>query len=214
MFKADIDKVKELHEKYEFKGPLLDAGGLEDPTIADYEISARKALDITIEPGRVIKVPHPVQDDRYIKIHRPWSFIDPDYIIQNPESHGLSIEQLPERYPEFFNTVILVSVFEHVEDPFYISDCLYKIIKPGGLLFNSTPFIFPHHPSPQDNYRFSPGALRYIHGPHTGFNVLESNFHLQINTSDGIGDTNPDRYGQPQAIWASYALCRKEIQCD
>ena len=209
MFKADIDKMKSLHEKYKFEGPLLDAGGLEDPTIADYEISARKAIPIHLEDGRIIRVPHPVQDDRYVKIHRPWSFIDPGYTIQNPENHGYSIEQLPNIYPEYFNMVILVSVFEHVRDPFEISECLYKIIKPGGYLFNSTPFIFPYHPSPVDNYRFSPDALRYIHGPKTGFEVLEADFHLKIDTGAGVGDTNPDRYGQPQAIWASFCLCQK-----
>lgn len=210
MFKADIDKVKELHETYQFEGPLLDAGGLSDPTIADYSISAAKALNVTVEEGRVIKVPHPNQSDRYLKIHRPWSFIDENYTIENPEEgSGLYIEDLPEQYKDIFNTVIMVSVFEHVKDPFEISKSICRIMKPEGYFFNSTPFIFPYHPSPEDNYRFSPNALKYIHNK-TGFEVIESGFHLQINTGDGVGDTNPERYGQPQAIWASYALCRKK----
>ncbi len=207
MFKADIDKVKELHDRYGFKGPLIDAGGLSNPTIADYSISATKALSIHINDGRIVKIPHPDQNDRYLNISRPWSFIDPAYKIENPQEGGVFIEQLPHRYSDFFNTVIMASVMEHVKNPFEISDCIYKILKPGGFLFNSTPFIFPYHPSPEDNYRFSPQGLRYVHSK---FEILESGFHLQINTNDGVGDTNPERYGQPQAIWASYILCRKD----
>jgi hypothetical protein len=208
MFKKDLDKVKELHEKYQFKSPLIDAGGLSNPTVADYSISAAKAFSIHMEDGRVVKVPHPEQDDRYLNISRPWSFIDPAYKIENPEEGGVFIEQLPHRYPEFFNTVIMVSVMEHVKNPFEISDCIYQILKPGGFLFNSTPFIFPHHPSPEDNYRFSPQGLKYVHES-SGFEILEGGFHLKINAGDGVGDTNPQRYGQPQAIWASFCLCRK-----
>ncbi len=207
MFKADIDKVKELHDKYGFKGPLVDAGGLSSPTVADYSISAKKAIEVTVG-NRTIKVPHPVQDDRYLNINRPWSFIDPAYKIENPQEGGVFIEQLPHKYPEFFNTVIMVSVIEHVKNPFEISDCIYRVLKPGGMLFNSTVFLFPHHPSPEDNYRFSPGGLRHVH-ENSGFEILECDFHLKHNTNEGIGDTNPDRYGQPQAIWASFALCRK-----
>lgn len=207
MFKADIDKVKELHNKYGFKGPLIDAGGLSNPTIADYTISAKKAIEVAVG-DRTVKVPHPVQDDRYLNISRPWSFIDPAYKVENPQEGGIFIEQLPHRYPEFWNTVIMVSVMEHVRNPFEISDCIYRILKPGGMLFNSTPFIFPHHPSPEDNYRFSPGGLRNVH-EESGFEILECDFHLKIDTGEGVGDTNPDRYGQPQAIWASFCLCRK-----
>lgn len=208
MFKKDIDVVKELHGRLKFKGPLLDAGGLEDPVIADYDISAKKSVEITVEE-RKIRVPHPIQEDRYLKIHRPWSFIDPNYTIFNPEKNdGPNIEELPEKYPEFFNTVILVSVFEHVIDPFQISDALYKIIKPGGFLFNSTPFLFPYHPSPRDYYRYSPAALKYIHEK-SGFNWLEGYFHVEHSSLEGIGDTNPRNYLAPQAVMACYALCRK-----
>jgi len=209
MFKADIDKVKELHTKYGFKGPLLDAGGLSHPCIADYSISAAKALEVTVG-DRTVKIPHPVQGDRYLNISHPWSFIDQAYKIENPEEGGVFIEQLPHRYSESFNTVIMVSVMEHVKNPFEISDCIYKILKPGGLLFNSTPFIFPYHPSPEDNYRFSPQGLKYVHES-SDFEILEGDFHLKIDTGAGVGDTNPERYGQPQAIWASYILCRKPL---
>jgi len=107
------------------------------------------------------------------------------------------IENLPDKYPEHFETVIMVSVFEHVDNPYKVSDALFKIIKPGGYLINSTPFIFPYHPSPEDNWRFSPIALKRIHES-SGFEWLEGDFHIKINTGDGVGDLNPERYAEPQ----------------
>lgn len=210
MFKKDIDLIKDVHARYTLPAPLLDAGGLVNPTIADYSISMAKAIPVTLEDGRVVKVPHKDQSDRYVKIMRPWSFIDPSYIILNPANGDPYIEQLPEKYSGFFSTVIMVSVFEHVDDPYKVSDALFQIIKPGGYLINSTPFIFPHHDT-DDGWRYTPKTLQRIH-ERSGFQWLEGDFHIKINAGDGVGDTNPERYGQPQAIWASYALCRRP-QC-
>jgi SAM-dependent methyltransferase len=207
MFKKDIDLIKRLYDTFKFKSPLLDAGGLEYPVIADYDISANKAIDVTIE-NRSFKYPHPDQNDRYLKIHRPWSFIDPNYLILNPDKGDPYIEDLPRSYKDYFETVILVSVFEHVSDPYLVSNALYEIIKPGGYLINSAPFLFPYHPSPEDNFRFSPKALKNIHEK-SGFKWIEGDFHINYSTKDGIGDTNPLNYAAPQAIIASYALCKK-----
>ena len=211
MFKKDIDKVKELHSKYNFQSPVCDAGGLENPTIADYDISKNCAYEVTLElegQQRNIKIPNNNQNNRYVNINRPFSFIDKNYLVLNPDKGDPYIEQLPEKYTEHFNFVILVSVFEHIENPYVVSDALYKIIKKGGYLFNSTPFIFPYHPSPEDNFRFSPKALRLIHES-SGFKWLEGDFHINHSTAEGIGDTNPKNYLAPQAIMASYALCQK-----
>jgi len=213
MFKKDIDKIQELHAKYSFQAPLIDAGGLSDPAIADYDISVAKAVDVLVTDdmgARTVKVPHSQQSDRYLKIHRPWEFIDPSYIIANPEQGGLFIEDLPTRYSEHFASVITVSVFEHVNDPYEVSNAIFKIMKPGGLFFNSTPFLFPYHPSPEDNWRFSPKALQRIHEK-SGFQWLEGDFHINYSTAEGIGDTNPNNYAAPQAIIASYSLCRKPL---
>jgi len=209
MFKKDIDIVRLLHQKYNFIGPLVDAGGLESPVIADYDISVASATELLTSDGQIIKVPSSFQENRYLQIKRPWSFIEENYLILNPDKGGPSIEQLPEKYSGFFNTVILVSVFEHINNPYEISDALYSIVKPGGYLFNSTPFLFPYHPSPEDNFRYSPTALKKIHEK-SGFKWLEGDFHVNYSSKEGIGDTNPNNYGAPQAIMASYALCRKE----
>jgi hypothetical protein len=215
MFKKDIELIEGLHRKYRCAPPLLDAGGLENPTIADYEISIKKAIQMTLYDKSnnhqwQVNVPHPNQSDRYLNITRPWQFIDAQYLILNPEYGHPPIEALPQQYKERFNTVIMVSVFEHVNNPYIVSDAIYEIIKPGGYLINSTPFVFPYHPSPEDNFRFSPLALRRIHEK-SGFECIESDFHINYSGAAGIGDTNPQNYGAPQTVMACYALCRKRL---
>lgn len=211
MFKKDIDLVKALHQKYQFQAPLLDAGGLENPTIADYDISVAKALkvDLNLDGHQwSVHIPHPEQNDRYVPLNRPWSFIDSNYTILNPEYGDPFIEDLPTKYANSFNCLIMVSVFEHVENPYVVSDAIFQLLRPGGYLINSVPFIFPYHPSPEDNFRYSPVALQRIHEA-SGFEWIEGDFHVDYNSNQGIGDTNPDNYGAPQTIKACYALCRK-----
>lgn len=210
MFLKDYELIKQLHEKYKFKGPLIEPGGLERPSIADYEISKEKAYKVDLELGenkvkRTVMVPHENQRDRYKDIVRPWSFIDKYYLIENPEQGGKGMEELPDAYEEEFETVICTSVFEHITDPFECSDALFEIMKPGGYLINCAPFLFPRHDA-VDNWRFSPEALKYIHEK-SGFEWLEGDFHINYGSADGIGDYhNADQH---QAIVGCYALCRK-----
>jgi SAM-dependent methyltransferase len=211
MFLKDIEKVFELNEKYHFQAPLLDAGGLFNPTIANYEISKQKAVKVQYSfEGQTfsINAPHPIQDDRYAQISKPWNFIDNEYLILNPENGDPYIEDLPEKYGNKFSTVIMVSVLEHVDDPFKACEAIFKICKPGGYFFNSTPFMFPYHPSPNDNFRFSPNGLKIVH-ERSGFKVLECDFHLNYTSKDAVGDTNPANYGNIQPIMASFILCQK-----
>lgn len=210
MIMEDIELMQRLHARYQFHGPAVDLGGLEVPSIADYAHSKRKAIEVDAGGGRKIKVPHPEQNDRYRQMPRPWSYIDKDYMILNPEYGHPPIEELPKIFQDHFNLAIMVSVFEHVENPYVVSDAIFKIIKPGGYLFNSTPFQFPYHPSPEDNFRYSPKALERIHKA-SGFEWVEGAFHGQYRSSDGVGDTNPERYLDPQSMSFSYALVRKPL---
>lgn len=209
MLTEDIELVRKLHEKYRFPSPVVDLGGLESPHVANYHISMGKALTVDAE-GRKVKVPHPVQNDRYLVIPRPWNFLDPDYLVLNPEYGHPPIEELPETFSNRFGLAIMVSVFEHVENPYIVSDAIFKLMKPGGYLFNSTPFLFPYHPSPEDNFRYSPKALERIHRS-SGFEYLEGGFHATFRSAEGIGDTNPERYLDPQAMSFTFALVRKPL---
>lgn len=58
--------------------------------------------------------------------------------------------------------VACVSVLEYVSAPQMLVDEAYRVLKPGGLLYLSAPFVFPFHPPPDDLFRFSFQGLRTL----------------------------------------------------
>ena len=51
--------------------------------------------------------------------------------------------------------VVTVSTLEHVRYPQKVVSEIYRILKPGGIVYINVPFIFPFHADPDDFYRFS-----------------------------------------------------------
>ena len=51
--------------------------------------------------------------------------------------------------------VICVNVLEHVRYPQKVMKEIFRILKPGGIIYVNVPFIFPFHADPDDFYRFS-----------------------------------------------------------
>jgi len=51
--------------------------------------------------------------------------------------------------------VTSVSVLEHVKYPQQVVKEMLRILKPGGIIYISVPFIFPFHADPYDFYRFT-----------------------------------------------------------
>lgn len=66
--------------------------------------------------------------------------------------------------------VICSEVLEHVPDCLKAVDEIHRVLKPGGKLVLTVPFIFPLHA--RDYWRFTPRNLEYIFSGR--FNVLSS----------------------------------------
>lgn len=59
--------------------------------------------------------------------------------------------------------VILCSeVLEHLEEPGAAFTEFHRVLKPGGVLLLTTPFIWPIHEQPRDFYRYTEYGLRYL----------------------------------------------------
>ena len=58
--------------------------------------------------------------------------------------------------------VCILSVLEHVPQPWKIAEEIYRVLKPGGFVFAYTPFIFPYHGAPHDYFRYTNNGLRAI----------------------------------------------------
>ena len=61
-----------------------------------------------------------------------------------------------------FDSVVCFQVLEHVPRPWAVVAEVKRVLKPGGLFLATVPFIFPHHPSPTDFYRFTHEGLAQL----------------------------------------------------
>ncbi|MFH0854426.1 MAG: class I SAM-dependent methyltransferase [bacterium] len=71
-----------------------------------------------------------------------------------------------------FDTIICFQVLEHVLDPQKVIEESFRILKKGGYMLLSTPWMHPYHGEPDDYYRFSKDALSYLLKK-SGYEILE-----------------------------------------
>ncbi|MFY0592612.1 class I SAM-dependent methyltransferase [Roseivirga sp.] len=71
-----------------------------------------------------------------------------------------------------FDSVMATEVLEHCPDPTIVLKEIVRVLKPGGKLFFTVPFIWNLHEVPYDEYRYTPFALeRLMH--EAGFNSVD-----------------------------------------
>jgi len=69
-----------------------------------------------------------------------------------------------------FDGLATESMLEHVSDPVGAASEIARILKPGGIVYASAPFIHPYHASPDDFNRFTTSGLKQLF---PGFEVIE-----------------------------------------
>lgn len=61
-----------------------------------------------------------------------------------------------------FDAVFLLEVLEHVTEPDRALSEVHRVLRAGGLVVVSTPFVFEIHDAPHDYYRFTEHGLRHL----------------------------------------------------
>jgi len=64
--------------------------------------------------------------------------------------------------PASFDTVFLLEVLEHVRNPFQAVSELEMVVKTGGQVVMSSPFILGIHDAPNDFFRFTEHGLKIL----------------------------------------------------
>lgn len=60
------------------------------------------------------------------------------------------------------DAVICTEVLEHVSEPLSALTEIYRVLKPLGKLWLTTPFVWPLHEEPYDYYRYTSHGLRHL----------------------------------------------------
>jgi SAM-dependent methyltransferase len=79
---------------------------------------------------------------------------------------------------ESFDTCFATEVLEHCPNPILFLSEVNKVLKPGGIFFFTVPFLWNLHEVPNDEYRYTPFALKRL--------LKESNFsQIEIKATGG-----------------------------
>lgn len=131
-----------------FKGELLDAGCGKMP-YKEYLLT-NSAIDNYIG----LDIDNALIYDEQIKPDYTWD----GFVMPFPDNQ--------------FDTIISIEVLEHCPDSqVYMNEC-YRVLKKGGFMFFTTPFLWPLHEVPHDEFRYTPFALKRIFQK-AGFNNIE-----------------------------------------
>jgi 2-polyprenyl-3-methyl-5-hydroxy-6-metoxy-1,4-benzoquinol methylase len=61
-----------------------------------------------------------------------------------------------------YDCIIMIEILEHVLEPHAAINNIEKILKPGGKLILTSPFLYPIHDRPNDYFRFTKYGLAYL----------------------------------------------------
>jgi len=98
---------------------------------------------------------------------------------------------------DFFALGICCSVMEHVRKPWVFADHLSSLIRPGGALYMSVPWVWRYHAYPDDYFRFSWRGVMELYPQFAWTHVCYS-----TNVPDEFVDITSEKPGMDDAMAA------------
>lgn len=98
--------------------------------------------------------------------------------------------------------ILLFSVLEHVENPFDAASELYRVLKPGGKLLGSVPFIWPYHAAKlyKDYWRFSKDGLTILFKNFSAIEIVKAGGYFSMLVNFIPSFTRLDKIFKPIAV--------------
>ena len=105
-----------------------------------------------------------------------------------------------------FDLVICCSVFEHVRKPWVLAQNIADIIKPGGAIFVSVPWVWKYHAYPDDYWRMSFSGVASLF---PGFDFVRTAYATPIH-----GEIVAANQGNAKKIENNLAMYSKQISIE
>jgi len=80
---------------------------------------------------------------------------------------------------EAFDAVLMFEVLEHIPTPHLAAAEIHRVLKPGGYVYLSTPFVFGIHDAPHDYFRYTKFGLQFLFQDFDDLKILERNSYLE-----------------------------------
>lgn len=107
-----------------------------------------------------------IKCDRYIGLEMSSQFKNNKH-IEDVRYDGIS---MPFKNNSL-NGIIATQVIEHVPDPDNMLSEIKRILKPGGLVLLTAPFVWNEHEQPNDYLRYTSYGIKYVIQKH-GFEII------------------------------------------
>lgn len=97
-------------------------------------------------------IDHPVADERIVNFD----------IFPHGNTHVVGDGHHLPFLTESIDVVWLSAVLEHIRKPWLVSDEVFRVLKPGGVVLVSVPFVQKRHGAPNDFFRYTVDGLRSV----------------------------------------------------
>jgi SAM-dependent methyltransferase len=88
-------------------------------------------------------------------------FVGVDYEVA-PNAPEVDVQALSSYPADTYDFVVLDEILEHVPKPWIATREVHRVLKPGGCLITSSPFMIAEHKVPMDYWRFTKDGLRVL----------------------------------------------------
>lgn len=141
---------------------------------------------------------------------KTWWYINLD-MGTRPNVYG-DVQQIPLR-GQSVDCILCTEVLEHLPRPERCVDEMHRLLRDGGLVLASAPFLYPVHADPFDYQRFTEDGLRNLFKEFKTVEVHRMGGYLgTLGLMLELGIMNIDnRLARWAMKWVSRWLCRRDL---
>lgn len=81
--------------------------------------------------------------------------------VYAPSTYVCDLRSIPVE-DNRFDAIAFTNVMEHLPDPQDVLTEFWRVLKPGGVIFYTAPFMYQEHEQPYDYYRYTQFGVRHL----------------------------------------------------